>query len=58
MKKVKAIKNLLGENLPIEKMEILFVGADYVLAKYKDYGFMKRYAPYDCYTIEFEEEKA
>ena len=58
MKKVKAIKDLFGENLPTEKMEFLFVGADYVLAKYKGYGFMKRYAPCDGYTIEFEEEKA
>ena len=55
MKKVKAIKDLFGENLPIEKMEILCVGADYVLAKYKGYGFMTRYAPCDGYTVEFEE---
>lgn len=54
MKKVKTIKNLFGENLPLEKMEIFFVGADYVLAKYKGYGFMKRYAPCDGYTVEFE----
>ena len=58
MKKVKAIKNLFGENLPIEKMEIFFVGTDYVLAKYKGYGFMKSYAPCDGYTVEFEEENA
>lgn len=55
MKKVKAIKNLFGENLPIEKMEILFVGVGYVLAKHKGYGFMKRYAPCDGYAVEFEE---
>jgi hypothetical protein len=58
MKKVKAIKNLLGENLPIEKMEFLFVGADYVVIKYKGYGFTEVYAPYNGYTIEFEKEKA
>ena len=56
MKKVKGIKNLFGENLDIEKMEILFVGANYVLAKYQGYGFMKKYAPCDGYTVEFEEE--
>lgn len=58
MKKVKAIRNLFGENLPLEKMEILFVGTNYVMAKYKGYGFAKTYAPYDGYTVEFEEEKA
>jgi hypothetical protein len=54
MKKVKAIKTLFGENLPIEKMEILFVGTDYVLAKFKGYGFVERYAPCDGYIVEFE----
>lgn len=53
MKKVKAIRNMCGEYLPIEKMEILFVGADYVMAKYKGFGFTKCYAPYDGYTVEF-----
>jgi hypothetical protein len=56
MKKVKAIKNLFGENLAIEKMEVLCVGADYVFAKYQGYGPVKRYAPCDGYTVEFEEE--
>lgn len=54
MKKVKAIRNLFGENLPVEKMEILFVGADYVLAKYRGYGFVTRYASCDGYAVEFE----
>ena len=54
MKKVKAIRNLLGENLPIEKMEIQFVGANYVIANYKGYGFAKTYGPWDGYTVEFE----
>lgn len=53
-KKVKAIKDLYGENLPIEKMDILFIGDNYVIARYKGYGFMKKYAPYDGYTVEFE----
>lgn len=58
MKKVKAIKNLFGENLPIKKMEIRFVGENYVIANYKGYGFTKTYGPWDGYTVEFEEEKA
>lgn len=55
MKKVKNIKNLFGEKLPIEKMEIRFVGEDYVIANYKGYGFVKNYGPADGYTVEFEE---
>ena len=58
MKKVKAITNYEGKKLKLEDMEILFVGADWVLAQYKGYGFMKRYAPCDGYTVEFEEENA
>ena len=54
IKKVKAIKDLSGENLPIEKMDILFIGDNYVIAKYKGYGFMNKYASYDGYTVEFE----
>lgn len=56
MKKVKAIKNWNGENLSIEKMEVLFTGTDYVLAKYEGYGIAKRYSSCDGYTVEFEEE--
>ena len=54
MKKVKNIKNLFGENLPIEKMDIKFVGEDFVIANYKGYGFAKTYGPADGYTVEFE----
>jgi hypothetical protein len=57
MKKVKAIRTVFGENLPIEKMEIRFVGTDYVVASFKGYGFFVTYAPYDGYVIEFEEEE-
>lgn len=56
MKKVKAIKNTLGEKLPIEKMQIRFVGENYVVANYKGYGFVKNYGPWNGYTVEFEEE--
>lgn len=54
MKKVKSIKNLFGEKLPLDKMEILHIGADYVVAKYKGYGFINTYGAFDGYTIEFE----
>ena len=54
MKKVKAIKNLFGENLPIEKMDIKFVGKDFVIATFKNFGFTRNYGPADGYTVEFE----
>lgn len=54
MRKVKAIRNLFGENLPIEKMEIRFVGKNYVIANYKGYGFIRNYGPWDGYIVEFE----
>ena len=52
MKKIKAIKNIFGENLPIEKMNIQFVGKDFVMANIA--GFTKVYGPADGYTVEFE----
>ena len=54
MKKVKCIKNLFGEKLPLDKMEILFTGTDYVVARFKGYGFTSHYGPFDGYTVEFE----
>ena len=54
MKKVRAIKNIFGENLPIEKMNIQFVGKDFVMASFKGCGFTKVYGPADGYTVEFE----
>lgn len=55
MKKVKAIKNLFGESLSLEKMEIHFIGKNFVIANYKGFGFSKAYGPWDGYTVEFEE---
>ena len=54
MKKIKAIKNIIGENLPLEKMNIQFVGKDYVVANFIGFGFTKTYAPWNGYTVEFE----
>lgn len=53
-KKVKSITNLFGEKLPIEKMDIKFIGTNYVMASYKGYGFTKVYGPADGYIVEFE----
>lgn len=55
MQTVKAIvKNITGEHLPIEKMDILFAKTDYILASYKGFGFPKAYTPCDGYTIILE----
>ena len=55
MKKVKAIIDNFGNNLPIEKMDIKFVGDDYVMANFKGFGFTKVYGPADGYVVEFED---
>ena len=54
MKKVKAIRNMFGENLPIEKMDIKFVDKDFVVANFKGFGIIKTYGPADGYTVEIE----
>ena len=55
MKKIKTIKNLFGEKLPVEKMNIQFVGENFVIANYKGFGFTKTYGPANGYVVEFEE---
>lgn len=54
MKTVKSIKNLSGEELNLNAMMILATGENWVMAKYKGYGFTKTYAPWNGYTVEFE----
>lgn len=54
-KKVTSIKNLFGDELPLDKMEIIHIGKDNVLAKFKGYGFIKNYGPWDGYTVTIEE---
>ena len=51
MKKLISIKDRNGNNLPIDKMDILFVGENYCIAKYKGFGFVKTYSPADGYTV-------
>lgn len=52
MQTVKAIiNNITGEQLPIDKMKIMYATDNYVLAKYKGFGFLKAYTPCDGYTI-------
>lgn len=49
--KVVSITDILGNPLPIEKMEFWFVGKDYAIGHYKGYGFDKKYASYDGYKV-------
>lgn len=54
MKKVVSVTNILGEKLPLDKMDIKFIGDNYVLASFKGYGFIKRYSICDGYKVEIE----
>lgn len=54
-RKVVSIVDMWGNPLPIEKMEFWFVGDDYAIGHYKGYGFDKKYASYDGYTVTTEE---
>lgn len=56
MRKVIAIKDMFGEELPIEKMEFTFVGKDHAYGHYTGYGFDKMYGPWDGYTVITEEK--
>lgn len=57
MKKVVSIKDLFGRELPLDKMDILWVGENSVYAKYKGYGdcFAKMYHACDGYTVTIQE---
>lgn len=54
-RKVVSITDMWGNPLPIEEMEFWFVGEDFAIGRYKSYGFNKRYANYDGYTVITEE---
>ena len=58
MRKVIAIKDMFGKELPIEKMEFTFVGKNYAYGHYKGYGtcFAKVYGEADGYTVITEEK--
>ena len=54
MKKVIAIKDMFGKELPLEKLDIQFIVDNYVMVKYKNFGFTKVYGPWDGYTVIIE----
>ena len=51
MKKLISITDCNGNNLPIEKMDILFIGENYCIAKYKGFGFVKTYSLANGYAV-------
>ena len=53
--RVVSITDMGGNKLPIEKMEFWFIGKNYAIGHYKGYGFDKKYASYDGYTVITEE---
>lgn len=58
MRKVISIIDMWGTKLPIEKMEFLYVGKDYAIGHFKGYGFNKKYASCDGYTVVTEKAEA
>lgn len=52
---VKRITNVMGKELPIEKMEFTYVGKDNALGHFKGYGFLENYGPWNGYKVETEE---
>lgn len=55
MRKVVKVTDMWGKVLPLDKMNILFVGKDYMTASFKGYGFIKTYSQADGYTVITEE---
>ena len=53
--RVVTISDMWGNKLPIENMEFWAIGKNYAIGHYKGYGFDKKYASYDGYTVITEE---
>lgn len=54
MKKVTVIDRM-GNKVNLDHYEIFFVGKDYVVCKFKNYGFMQTFSKADCYTVIIED---
>lgn len=50
-KTVVKITDLFGNELPIEKMEFLFVGEDWATGNFKGFGIMRTYNKANGYTV-------
>lgn len=51
MKKLVSITNTWGETIPLDKLDVLFVGDGYALATHKHSGFLQRYDASNGYTV-------
>ena len=51
MYKVISITPLFEKPLPLDKLDIMWVGEGQVLAKWKGSGFLRMYSSADCYTV-------
>lgn len=49
--RVVSITDFWGEKLPVEKMEFWYVDENSAIGNFKGYGFGKKYASYDGYTV-------
>jgi hypothetical protein len=54
MKKVTVIDRM-GNKVNMDNYEIFFIGKDYVVCKFKNYGFMQTFSKADCYTVIIED---
>lgn len=51
MRKVLSITNLFGEQIPLDRFNIHFVGENYVIGSFKNSGFVRTFGPWDGYTV-------
>lgn len=54
MKQVTVI-DIMGNKVNMDIYEIFFIGKDYVICKFKDYGFMRTFSKADGYTVNIED---
>lgn len=54
MKQVTVIDRM-GNKVNMNNYEILFIGKDYVVCKFKNFGFMQTFSKADCYTVIVED---
>jgi len=54
MKKVTVIDRM-GNKVNMDNYEILFIGKDYVVCQFKNFGFMQTFSKADCYTVIVED---
>lgn len=53
---VKRIVNVIeNRELPLEKMEFIFVGENNAMGRFKGYGFLENYGTWNGYKVETEE---